>query len=136
MKVLDPGHVYEVPNLEAPGEQQIVFIKRSSRMVKHPNERPGTNTQEVIRVLIDRTEYLNDIGSCDETADAIYYLRMALWCYEARAYRRKQQNLNKQASAQAEMGSVVATRDGWDDIPFSEYEIEARPTGPDGHIIL
>lgn len=136
MEVLDPGHLYRVPNLEAAGCQVIRFIKRSSAMIQHPKEHSGVNTQEVIRVLIDRTDYLYDVGPCEETADAAYYLRMALWCYEARAYRRKQQKLNKAAPTRAEPGDVNATRDGFDDIPFNEQHIEQRPTGPDGHIIL
>lgn len=136
MKVIDPGHFYKVPNLEAPGEQEIQFIKRSSKMITHPDEYAGTNTQEVIRVVLDRTKYLNSIGPCVESEDAIWYLRMALYSYEARAYRRKQQKLNREAGAEGEVGNVNATRDGFDDIPFNEYEIELRPTGPDGHIVL
>lgn len=156
MQVIDPGHVYWIPNLESPprplwvqrlaqwlapkmcawfGGQCVVFIKRSSKMVWHPNEHPGSNTQELFRVTINRSEYLDIVGHSEETLDSVYYQRMALWCYEARAYRRKLQKLNKQAQGQALMGSSNSTRDGWDDIPFSEYGIEHRPVGPDGHII-
>lgn len=157
MEVIDPGHVYWIPNLESRvrpewakrlgcwlavrltwlfGGQAVVFIKRSSKMVQHLEEHPGSNTQEYFRVTIDRSKYLDALGHSDETMDTVYYLSMALWCYEARAYRRKQQKLNKQAQGQAEMGSSNATRDGWDDVPFSELDIEHRPVGSDGHIIL
>jgi hypothetical protein len=104
-------------------------------MIQHPNEHTGSNTQELFRVTIDRSTYLDAVGESVETEDAIYHLRMALWDYEARAYRRKQQKLNKQAAPQAETGDINADRESWDDIPFSEYEIEDLPTGPDGHII-
>lgn len=135
-KTLDPGHHYRIANLESPGSQDIIFLKRSSKMIQHLDEHPGINTQELIRVCIDRSEYLDGVGGCDETKDAMYYLRMALWCYEARAYRRKQQKLNRQAGAVADVGNVNATRDGFDDIPFTEFEIEDRPCGLDGHIIV
>ena len=55
-----------------------------------------TTTQEVLRALIDRTEYLDNVIHCTETQDAIWHLRMALFCYEARAYRRKQEGKNRQ----------------------------------------
>jgi hypothetical protein len=125
-----------VPNLESPGEQPIVFIKRSSRMIQHPKEHAGTNTQELIRVLIDRSQYLYDVGPCEETGNAIEWLRMALYEYEARAWRRKQQRLNKQAAPRAETEKVNAHRDGYRDVPFTSCGIEKLPVGPDGHIIV
>lgn len=157
MKIMDAGHVYWIPNLESRthpawvqvlgawlavllyrifGGQAVVFIKRSSDMVHHENEHPGSNTQEYFRVTIDRTEYLNDLGESAESQDAVWHLQMALWCYEARAWRRKQQKLNKSAVGQAAMGDVNADRDSWSDVPFGEFEIEMRPTGPDGHILV
>jgi hypothetical protein len=157
MRVIDPGHIYWVPNLESParpmwmqrfacwlapklvwlfGGQVVVFIKRSSDMIEHDREFPGSNTQEMIRVAIDRTKYLNGVGYCVESEDAIYYGRMMLWSYEARAWRRKQQRLNRKAPAEAELGSPNADRQSWDDVPFSEHCIEDMGTGPDGHIIV
>jgi hypothetical protein len=136
MKVLDPGHLYEVPNLEAEGTQQIRFIKRNSDMVQRDEEYAGTNTQEVIRVLIDRTKYLNTVGYCEETANAVSWLQMALYEYEARAWRRKQQKLNKRAKPQAETDGLNAYRDAYRDVPFTSVGIEDLPTGPDGHVIV
>lgn len=137
MKIIDPGHIYWVDNLEAPGVQRLKFCKRSSKMVRHANEHPGTNTQEVIRVLIDRTKYLDGIGTCPETQNALYHLRMALYEYEARAYWRKQEKLNKGAQAQTETeGDMDARREGYQNVPFSWQHIEDYPTGPDGHILV
>lgn len=136
MKTLDDGHDFEVPNLEAPGSQRITFIKRSSDMIRHPREYPGTNTQEVIRVLIARTKYLDGVGPCEETGNALQWLRMALYEYEARAWRRKQQRLNKGAAPQADTDRVNAHRTGYRDVPFSEHRIETLPTGPDGHLLI
>lgn len=136
MIVLDPGHKYFVPNLESSGGQSIRFIKRSSGMIHYDREHPGTNTQEVIRVLIDRTEYLHGVGPCDETANAIHWLKMALYEYEARAWRRKQQKLNKQEEPQAETDRVTVWRDVYRDVPFTPENILDLPVGPDGHVIV
>lgn len=130
MKTLEPGHVYELPNLEHPGSQRLTFVKRSSAAIDYGDEEhPGTNTQEVLRALIERTLYLNDVLPAAETLDAVYYLRMALFCYEARAWRRKQQKVNKGS----EVNEYV---ERYDDVPFNEQDIEQRPVGADGHIIL
>jgi hypothetical protein len=134
MRVLEAGHVYELQHLDAEGHETLTFIRRNSKAITHAFEHPGTNTQEVLRALIDRTKFLNDVIPCDETQDAIYYLRMALFCYEARAWRRKQQKLNREA------GEHVNPDERYTDVPFNEYRIEdltgleEKATGPDGHL--
>jgi hypothetical protein len=105
-------------------------------MVSHPLEWSGINTQELIRVLIDRTEYLNALGPCEESENAIYWLTMALYEYEARAWRRKQQKLNKRADAQADVDRVNSTREFYRDVPFTPQEILDMRVGPDGHVII
>lgn len=131
MKIIEPGHVYELANLEHPGSQLLTFIKRSSGAVDYGDaEHPGTNTQEVLRALIDRTQFLDGVLTAEETQDAVFYLRQALFLYEARAYRRKQQKLNKKA------GMSEAPTEQYEDLPFTEYEIEDREVGADGHILL
>jgi hypothetical protein len=137
MKVLEPGHKYMLKNLGTPSYGILTFIKRSSKAVDYgPTEHIGTNTQEVLRALIDRSEYLNNVLPCDETRDAIYHLRMALFNYEVRAYRRKQEELNKEAGEHVSDIEPSADRMGYDDIPFTEHMIEERPVGDDGHILI
>jgi len=135
-KILVPGHLYRVPYLEHSGYLLVRFIRRSSDMVSHPLEWSGINTQELIRVLIDRTEYLNALGPCEESENAIYWLTMALYEYEARAWRRKQQKLNKRADAQADVDRVNSTREFYRDVPFTPQEILDMRVGPDGHVII
>lgn len=131
--VLEPGHKYKLPHLESEGFEIVRFVRRSSAMVDYAQkEHPGTNTQRVIRMLIDRTLYLDAVGTDVDTLDAVYFLRMALFAYEARAWRRKQAKLNKAAVGTPEHDG----KDNLSDIPFSEHEIEDLPTGPDGHIIV
>lgn len=90
MKVIDPGHVYI---LEAVGElyyleQRIEFVKNEGP--KYPGNvghHGGVLTQELLRVCIDRTIYLNNQGSCMETELALAAMRQALAWYEVRAAR-------------------------------------------------
>lgn len=135
MKVSDPGHVYELDQLGG-GVHTLVFVKRSGGAVAYEQEWPGVQTQEVLRALIDRTKYLNGVLECAETKDAVWHLRMALYCYELRAWRRKQGKVNRKSPAHDDTGRSRPWREHPDDAPFSEYEIELRPTGPDGHIVV
>ncbi len=69
--------------------------------------------------------------------DAVQHLRMALFMYEVRAYRRKKEEVNRKA----ERHDYSARPHGWrdlpfGDIPFNEHEIEKRLVGLDGHIIV
>lgn len=112
---------------------------------------------ELINVLIDRSKYLNNILECVETGDAITWLclanshlkdqddfieavdavRMALWCYEARAYRRKQEKVNrKQPAHDDSVSPKIWRKNPFDDVPFNAINIENRPIGLDGHLVL
>ncbi len=137
VRVVEPGHVYELAHLGSGGVETLTFCRRNSAAITHAGEHPGTNTQEVIRALVDRTVFLNHVLPCAETEDAVEYLRMALGCYEARALRRKRQALNKEAGHHAE------ARERYEDVPFigehvtpwSEAGVESLLTrASDGHI--
>jgi len=137
MKVIDPGHKYELWQLGTINPTYLTFVKRSGGAIQYKDEWPGLQTQEVLRAVIDRSKYLNDIIPCAETEDAIYYARMALFMYEVRAYRRKQEELNrKQPKHDDSTSPKTWRRNPFADVPFSEHEIELRPIGPDGHIII
>jgi hypothetical protein len=136
MKTHDPGHVYELAQLGG-GTQTLKFVKRSGGAVTYAEEWVGVQTQEVLRALIERTKYLNSVLPCAESEDAVWHLRMVLWLYEARAYRRKTEALNRKEPAHDDSERLRSWRDNpANDVPFSEHDIELRPTGPDGHIIL
>jgi hypothetical protein len=118
---------------------------------------------DVIKVLSNRSNYLNAILECAETKDSICFLnaahfevshyiefgqytiegcpidhmRMALWNYEARAYRRKQEKVNREAPTHDDSQRLKAWRyHPAADVPFGPHEIERRPIGLDGHIVL
>ena len=90
MDVLDPGHKYIVENYDGDGYQGLYFLKRIGE--DYPfNEAPahkGTNCQEVIKVLIDRVEYLDKQIPCNENKLIIRNLQSTLWLFEKRAAER------------------------------------------------
>ncbi len=89
MQVISPGHIYLAEGVAGAEPQEIVFVK--NRGEKYPGNvgepHPGILCQELIRILIDRTKYLCQQGSCMETEYALAALRQALAWYEVRAAR-------------------------------------------------
>lgn len=112
MKVIETGHIYEpktrecgIPGKQLPAEQRIVFVNKQPGQ-----EHDGTTTQEVIRVLLDRTRHCANCMPHRNNEQIIYHLRMALVLHEARALERK-----------VEKGDI---------------EPEYLATGNDGHFML
>ncbi|SRR6266568_1088901 len=89
MKILDPGHEYLAEGVGAAQSQRIIFVK--NRGEKYPGNKGaphgGLLSQELMRILINRTEYLNRQASCAETEHALAALRQALAWFETRAAR-------------------------------------------------
>lgn len=86
MRVLEPGHVYQLDWLDgeaADGRDQLIFVNREE------TPHPGTQTQEVLRALIDRTRHCDRCLRWEGNDRIIYHLRMALVLHEARALERK-----------------------------------------------
>jgi len=137
MKVVVPGHHYLLDQLGTIRRTGLRFLRRSGKTIKHESEWPGLQTQEVLRALIDRTLYLNELIPCVETQDALYHLRMALYMYEVRAYRRKMDKVNRQDGDHDDSERPHPWRErDFEDVPFNEQDIEVRPVGPDGHIVV
>lgn len=106
MKIIEPGHIYEFNNLDGSLENnKIIFVNREPG-----TEHPGTQTQEVLRALIDRTQHCDRCLRWKGNDKIIYHLRMALVYHEARALLRK-------------------TKKG-------KIKPEEIVTGPDGHFVL
>jgi hypothetical protein len=136
MKVHDPGHIYELRQLGDEDTQTLKFVKRSGGAIHYDDEWAGMQTQEVLRALIDRTQYLYDVLPCKETAEAKRLLRLALYWYEVRALRRKRSKTNRTKNEHADADTPPAQLFYAQDIPFTEVDIEKRPIGEDGHIVL
>ena len=135
MEVIDPGHIYHLKGLGG-GDQTLTFMKRSGGAIQYDEEWPGLQVQEVLRALIDRSKYLHDVLPCNETADAVWNLQRALYMYEVRAARRKEEAVNREAPEHDDTQHGKSWRKNPHGVPFNEIGIELRPTGEDGHIIL
>lgn len=95
MKVIEPGHIYQLNWLDGkapfnhaasgiPYTDTLVFVNREAG-----TEHAGTQTQEVIRALIDRTQHCDRCLRWEGNDQIIHHLRMALVLHEARALERK-----------------------------------------------
>lgn len=111
MRIIEKGHIYELDYIDDDaikshdtGERRLVFVNRED------NPHAGTQTQEVIRALIDRTRHCDSCLRWKGNDEIIYHLRMALVLHEGRALQRKVQK-----------GAIVA-----EDIAL----------GADGHFLL
>lgn len=108
MRVLDPGHRYELDDLESDTKTVLQFMK--DPRLHNGSGYNGPSCQEVIRALIDRVQELNRERPWAGNADIIYDLRHALAGFEARAVIR---HVEKEGLA-----------------------IERLPVAADGHLIL
>jgi hypothetical protein len=106
MKVLDPGHVYDLDWLDGEpardlrgvastqpdfrlDENRLIFVKREgSGYPGNVGHHPGTNMQEVLRALIDRVKYLDQQVPHYVNELIIEHLRMSLFYLEDRAAER------------------------------------------------
>ena len=99
MKVIEPGHVYDLDTLDGDGKPvRLIFVNREPG-----TEHAGTQTQEVLRAAIDALECLIDrTNHCDgcvrwegndrivkAMSEAQRQMRLALLHHEARALERK-----------------------------------------------
>jgi hypothetical protein len=100
MKVLRPGHQYELDNLEPtlPGavKQILQFIEKDPAVEGDPRMvtiNDGTTNEEVLAVLIDRLQSLNAKFPCRENAIVITKLEESLMWLNKRTADRKARNV-------------------------------------------
>jgi hypothetical protein len=84
VKCLIPGHLYQIDHLDGQEKQSIQFVDRN-----HGRATEGTFNQELLRVLIDRIQFLESEKPWPLNEDILNHLRMALALHEARALCRK-----------------------------------------------
>ncbi len=83
MKVLTPGHLYELTNFEQPDNpgQKLQFIEyfpKPDDSGKLLTLHDGTTNEDVLEMFIDRMNHLQARYPCDEYANAIWYMKQAL----------------------------------------------------------
>lgn len=89
MTVLSKGHRYLLSAVDNGAPQMLVFVKRTGQ--GYPGNRGqhgGTQTQEVLRALIDRTLYVNHQIPHSANGKVVEHLRLALLALEERAAER------------------------------------------------
>lgn len=87
MKVIDPGHLYQLDHLDGSGHQLLRFCKRL--IVPGRTEAwEGTTCQETLRALIDRVQVLDAELPWEGNNVILQRLRLALIGFEARALER------------------------------------------------
>lgn len=117
MKIIEPGHVYDLNWLD---DNPLTFVKNDqvmqaaeNRLIfvnREDNPHGGTQTQEVLRALIDRTMHCDNCLRWPGNDEIIYHLRMALVLHEQRALGRH--------------------------VEKGEIQPERVRTGSDGHFML
>lgn len=106
MKVLDPGHSYELDRLDVNSAlfdtaQIIDFVKRIGEKYPGNTGEPhsGTTVQELMRVVINRLQYTDAQKECEENHHCILHARMIIYYLEKRAYREHGVELDQDMKA-------------------------------------
>jgi len=130
MRVIEEGHVYELNSIDAPNGLKTQVLTFCNREPGH--EHPGTQTQEAIRVAIDRTMHCDNCLRWEGNDLIIYHLRMALVLHEARALIRKVEKgyiMPENIETDPRDGHFLLSK-----LPNSddstEYENKAKPDSP------
>lgn len=102
MKILTPGHKYELENFEdgPMPPQAIQFIEKRPLDEDHSvlvTAYNGTTNEELLRVLIDRMSFLQAKFPCRENAIATTHLETALLWLEKRTADRKSRGVEGKA---------------------------------------
>lgn len=102
MKVIKPGHLYELESMEGTINQPIQFIEKE-KIDKHPTDsrldgefitiNDGTTNEEVLEVLIDRLKTLGNKLPSRENSIAITKAEECLMWLERRTFNRLAQGV-------------------------------------------
>lgn len=102
MQVITTGHKYELASFEGGPAQTLQFIEKvptaeGSKELRTVND--GTTNEEVLKVLIDRLQYLNGKFPCRENAIVITKLEESLMWLNKRTSDRLARNVEGKAAA-------------------------------------
>jgi hypothetical protein len=93
MKIIDPGHRYELLCIDGKEKNYLQFVKRFDPKdpAKYPGNadaRPGTTLQDVIQCCLNRFRYLQNQIPCIENEVCISNMQQCLLMLEQRAAKR------------------------------------------------
>lgn len=89
MRVIQRGHAYELDHLDGDGKTILQFVFRARHNMGGQQDIEGVTNQEVLRVLIDRIQFLHEQLPHDNNPKILEHLRLALVLHESRALERK-----------------------------------------------
>ena len=96
MKVIDPGHEYELDYLDGhlsstlSQKGSIVFVKREGLLYPgNVGAHPGVTMQELLRVGVHRMQHVDGQAHDDINIDVVEHLRQSIYLLELRAARRR-----------------------------------------------
>jgi hypothetical protein len=116
MKCTDPGHVYALAHSNrlrflkkevVPVAQLLSGSPDTAELPINPPDatvlitEPGTTSEEVLEVLLDRTRHLNSLFPCPENEAALAGLQQALDAFNARTAKRQAQGVEGKLVAHA-----------------------------------
>lgn len=94
MKVLTPGHLYELDSMEEANPQLLQFIQKLKNAAgQFVTVQDGTTNEEVLKVLIDRLRTLGEKLPSRENALAITKAEECLMWLEKRTANRLAQGV-------------------------------------------
>ena len=90
MKVIVPGHRYELENLDGSPPQQVQFIQKElvAEECALRTVADGTTNEELLKVLIDRMQCLQAKAPCRENSIVLTNLEESLMWLEKRTADR------------------------------------------------
>lgn len=96
MDEIDKGHKFQLKAIDGDNHQTLQFVKRIGDNYPYNQGVPksGTTNQEILRVLIKRTQYLETQKSHWINSICIFLYRLAIYLLELRASNRKNKNLS------------------------------------------
>jgi len=97
MEILHPGHIYRLSNFEDSNTSQVItFIKKEPKD-GNPSELntvfDGTTNEELLKVLINRLEFLRSKIDSEETKTATEKCKEALFWLNHRTENRIKRNV-------------------------------------------
>ncbi len=116
MLIEKEGHIYRLKNIDGDGYQTLTFVCREAHLGLHE----GTQTQEVLRAVIDHTMHCDNCRRWTRNDEIIHHLRRALLLHEIRALERK---FDK---GQLEPENVAVGDDGHYRLPMLHRTSDAR----------
>lgn len=90
MRIIDPGHIFELDHLDGLGKTILDFVKRvGEKFPGNKNPHEGVISQDVLRALISRTEHIQERCYWPENELIRQNYLQNLWLLESRAKRTR-----------------------------------------------